>query len=122
LRGDRDAVLRELVAGGTPCVATPYSPVGIRVRGRPAINRHPLFVDGTLEVQDEGSQLLAYLVAPTRHDLVVDFCAGAGGKSLQLGALMRSHGRVYAFDVAPARLAASNRGSSVPGCQTFTRN
>ncbi|MBI3917324.1 MAG: RsmB/NOP family class I SAM-dependent RNA methyltransferase [Betaproteobacteria bacterium] len=104
LRGDRDAVLRELAASGIPCTATPYSPVGIRARGHPAINRHPLFLNGTVEVQDEGSQLLACLVEPTRHDLVVDFCAGAGGKSLHLGALMRSRGRVYAFDVAAARL------------------
>jgi 16S rRNA (cytosine967-C5)-methyltransferase len=105
LRGDRDDIIAELAAGGIPCVATRYSPAGIRVRGRPAINRHPRFVDGTLEVQDEGSQLLAYLVEPNRHDLVVDFCAGAGGKSLHLGALMRSHGRIYAFDISAARLA-----------------
>jgi 16S rRNA (cytosine967-C5)-methyltransferase len=105
LRAARDAVLKALDADGIPCAATPFSPVGIRVRGRHAINRHPLFLNGTLEVQDEGSQLIAYLVAPTRHDLVVDFCAGAGGKSLHLGTLMRSRGRVYAFDVAAARLA-----------------
>ncbi len=59
----------------------------------------------TIEVQDEGSQLLGFLVAPRRTDMVVDFCAGAGGKTLLLGALMRSQGRVYAFDVSPARLA-----------------
>jgi 16S rRNA (cytosine967-C5)-methyltransferase len=105
LRSDRDSVLRALAASGMACTATLYSPVGIRVRGHPAIDRHPLFLDGTVEVQDEGSQLLAYLVEPSRHDLVVDFCAGAGGKCLQLGALMRSRGRIYAFDVAAARLA-----------------
>ena len=59
---------------------------------------------GAFEVQDEGSQLLCHLVAPRRHDLVVDFCAGAGGKSLMLGALMHSQGRIYAFDVSAARL------------------
>ena len=53
-----------------------------------------------LEVQDEGSQLVGYAVAPRRSDMVVDFCAGAGGKTLLLGALMRSQGRLYAFDVA----------------------
>jgi 16S rRNA (cytosine967-C5)-methyltransferase len=105
VRGDRTAVVNDLSASGLQCELTPYSPVGIRVQGRPAINRHPLFLDGTVEVQDEGSQLLAYLVAPRRHDLVVDFCAGAGGKSLHLGALMHSRGRVYAFDVSAARLA-----------------
>ena len=56
-------------------------------------------------MQDEGSQLLGYLLAPRRNDLVVDFCAGAGGKSLLLGALMRSRGRIYAFDTSAARLA-----------------
>jgi len=91
-----------LAAAAAP---TPHSPVGIRIRGRPAIQRHPLFESGALEVQDEGSQLLGYLVAPRRGDLVVDFCAGAGGKSLMLGALMHSRGRIYAFDVSAARLA-----------------
>lgn len=102
---DRDAVQRALGIDAVACEPTPYSPVGLRVRGRPAINRHPLFLEGAVEVQDEGSQLLGYLLAPTRHDLVVDFCAGSGGKSLLLGALMRSHGRIYAFDVSAARLA-----------------
>ena len=61
--------------------------------------------DGRLEVQDEGSQLIGYVVAPRRSDMVVDFCAGAGGKTLLLGALMRSHGRLYAFEVVGKRLA-----------------
>jgi len=56
-------------------------------------------------VQDEGSQLIGHLLAPRRREIVVDFCAGAGGKSLMLGAMMHSQGRVYAFDVSPARLA-----------------
>jgi 16S rRNA (cytosine967-C5)-methyltransferase len=98
-------VLRELTASGIAAEATPYSPVGIRVTGRPVLNRHPLFLNGTIEVQDEGSQLLGFLVAPRRSDLVVDFCAGAGGKALMLGAMMQSRGRVYAFDVSGARLA-----------------
>jgi 16S rRNA (cytosine967-C5)-methyltransferase len=101
----REAVLAELAASGIAGKPTPYSTVGIRVEGKPAINRHPLFTNGTIEVQDEGSQLLGYLLAPRRHDLIVDFCAGAGGKSLALGALMRSRGRIYAFDVSAARLA-----------------
>ena len=56
-------------------------------------------------MQDEGSQLVGYLLAPKRNDMVVDFCAGAGGKTLLLGALMRSQGRLYAFDVSDKRLA-----------------
>ncbi|MBI2295194.1 MAG: RsmB/NOP family class I SAM-dependent RNA methyltransferase [Betaproteobacteria bacterium] len=104
-RAKRDEVLRELAAGRVAAAPTPYSPVGVRVKARPAINRHLLFTSGAVEVQDEASQLMGFLVAPRRHDLVVDFCAGAGGKSLMLGALMQSHGRVYAFDVSTARLA-----------------
>ncbi|MBX3664287.1 MAG: RsmB/NOP family class I SAM-dependent RNA methyltransferase [Burkholderiales bacterium] len=104
LRGNRDAVLAALNKGGFPAAATPWSPIGIRLKGKPSINRHPLFADGTVEVQDEGSQLLGYLLAPRRSDLVVDFCAGAGGKTLMLGAMMNSQGRLYAFDVSQKRL------------------
>jgi 16S rRNA (cytosine967-C5)-methyltransferase len=104
LNAGRETVQHELAASGIEAVPTPYSPSGLRVKGRPSINRHPLFLAGAIEVQDEGSQLLCHLVAPRRHDLVVDFCAGAGGKSLMLGALMHSQGRIYAFDVSVARL------------------
>ncbi len=104
LRGNRDAVLATLEKSGIAAKPTPYSPVGIRVNGKPSINRHPLFTGGVIEVQDEGSQLLGYLLAPRRSDLVVDFCAGAGGKTLMLGAMMNSQGRVYAFDISQKRL------------------
>jgi 16S rRNA (cytosine967-C5)-methyltransferase len=63
-----------------------------------------MFLAGKFEVQDEGSQLLGYLLAPKRNDMVVDFCAGAGGKTLMLGAMMNSQGRLYAFDVSEKRL------------------
>ena len=105
LRADRESTLRALMETGIEARATLYSPVGIRVGGKPPLNRHALFTSGAIEVQDEGSQLVGYLLAPRRHELVVDFCAGAGGKSLMLGAMMHSQGRVYAFDVSPARLA-----------------
>jgi 16S rRNA (cytosine967-C5)-methyltransferase len=104
-RSDRETVLRGLRESGITASATPYSPIGVRVTGRPTLNRHPLFLEGAVEVQDEGSQLIGYLLAPRRHDLVVDFCAGAGGKSLMIGAMMNSQGRVYAFDVSPGRLS-----------------
>lgn len=101
----REEVLNELAASGIEAQATPHSPIGVRLWDKPAINRHPLFLNGAVEVQDESSQLLGYVVGPRRGELVVDFCAGAGGKSLMLGALMQSHGRVYAFDVSERRLA-----------------
>jgi 16S rRNA (cytosine967-C5)-methyltransferase len=105
-RTDREAVLAGLAADGLPGAATPYSPAGIRLPGKPAINRHPMFADGLIEVQDEGSQLLAYLVAPRRGEMAADYCAGAGGKTLALAMLMRGTGRLYAMDVSAKRLAA----------------
>jgi len=105
LKISREAALERLAADGLRATATPYSPEGIRLKEKPAINRHALFLEGSIEVQDEGSQLLCYLVAPKRGEMVVDFCAGAGGKTLALGALMRSTGRLYAFDISPKRLA-----------------
>ena len=105
LKMSRDDALRALQADGLKGEATRYSPVGIRLEGKPAINRHPLFLAGSVEVQDEGSQLLGFLVAPRRREMVVDFCAGAGGKSLMMGALMQSQGRLYALDVSEKRLS-----------------
>jgi 16S rRNA (cytosine967-C5)-methyltransferase len=102
---DRDAALARLQATGIQGQATPYSPAGIRIAGKPAINRHPLFTSGAVEVQDEGSQLLAYLLAPRRGEMVADYCAGAGGKTLALAMLMRGTGRLYAMDVSARRLA-----------------
>jgi len=103
-RADRDAVLAALLADGIAASPTPYSPLGIRVAGRPPLNRHRLFLDGLIEVQDEASQLVCLLVGARRGEMVADFCAGAGGKSLALAAAMRSTGRVYAFDVSERRL------------------
>ncbi len=105
LKGKRDDVLAQLLEEGFEGSATPYSPFGIRLIGKPAINRHTLFEKGVIEVQDEGSQILGMLLAPRRGEMVVDFCAGAGGKTLLLGALMQSSGRLYAFDVSEKRLA-----------------
>ena len=105
LRATRDAVRARLAADGIAALPTPWSPLGLRVEGRPSLARHPLLEDGSIEIQDEGSQLVGLLVAPKRTDMVVDFCAGAGGKTLLLGALMRSQGRLYAFDTDERRLA-----------------
>lgn len=105
LKAERPAVLARLTADGLACEPCHYSPIGIRLIGKPSLARHPLFLDGSVEVQDEGSQLLGFLMQPKRGEMVADFCAGAGGKTLMLGALMRSQGRLYAFDVAEKRLA-----------------
>jgi 16S rRNA (cytosine967-C5)-methyltransferase len=102
----RDEAQRALAAAGIVAVPTPWSPWGLRIEGKPALNRLELFTSGAIEVQDEGSQLLALLTDPKRGEMVVDFCAGAGGKTLALGAAMRNTGRLYAFDVSGHRLAA----------------
>ena len=105
LKMRRDEALVYLRDSGVECEPTPYSPLGIRLKGKPALSKHPLFVQGAIEVQDEGSQLLGLLTGARRGEMVVDFCAGAGGKTLLLGAQMASTGRLYAFDVSEKRLA-----------------
>jgi 16S rRNA (cytosine967-C5)-methyltransferase len=104
LKARREDTQAELEEAGIPCTPTPYSPWGLRVEGKPALQKTGVFVRGDVEVQDEGSQLLAALVAPKRGEMVVDFCAGAGGKTLALGAAMRNTGRLYAFDTSGHRL------------------
>jgi len=106
LKAKREDVQRVLQEAGIAAAATPYSPLGLRIVGRPAINATAAFRDGLFEVQDEGSQLLAALLDPKRGEMVVDFCAGAGGKTLALGAAMRNTGRLYAFDTSGHRLQA----------------
>lgn len=104
LLAGRNEVLQALQADGLDAQATPYSPMGIRLKYKPALNKHALFLTGKFEVQDEGSQMLGLLLAPKRNDMVVDFCAGAGGKTLMLGAMMNSQGRLYAWDISEKRL------------------
>jgi 16S rRNA (cytosine967-C5)-methyltransferase len=102
----REAVQKELQAAGIKSAPTPYSPWGLRLEGKPALNKLDVFTRGAVEVQDEGSQLLALLLDAHRGEMVVDFCAGAGGKTLAIGAAMRSTGRLYAFDTSAHRLEA----------------
>ncbi len=105
-RISREATLDRLAKDGLEGSPTPFSPAGIRLAGKPAINRHPMFQDGLVEVQDEGSQVLAWLLAPRRGEMIADYCAGAGGKTLAICMLMRGAGRVYAMDISAKRLAA----------------
>jgi 16S rRNA (cytosine967-C5)-methyltransferase len=105
-KAKRDAVRAKLAAAGIDAEPTPYSPWGLRVAGKPALNKLDVFTAGEVEVQDEGSQLLALLTDAKRGEMVVDFCAGAGGKTLALGAAMKNTGRLYAFDISGHRLDA----------------
>ena len=104
LMANRNDVLTRLSKYGIDASATCYSPIGIRLVRKSTIQSHEMFITGNIEIQDEGSQLLGYLLQPKRGEIVVDFCAGAGGKALMMGALMGSKGRIYAFDVSEKRL------------------
>ncbi len=104
LNAKRADVQKELAQLGIKAVPTPFSPWGLRIAGKPTLNKMESFKRGAFEVQDEGSQLLAMLLDAKRGEMVVDFCAGAGGKTLAIGAAMRSTGRLYAFDTSAHRL------------------
>jgi 16S rRNA (cytosine967-C5)-methyltransferase len=104
LKGEREALQARLAQDGIDTNATPYSPAGLRRDDRAPLFHTSAFKEGWFELQDEGSQLISYLVEPRRHEMVADFCAGAGGKTLHLGALMANSGTLYAFDTAARRL------------------
>lgn len=104
IKADRDAVMAALAEDGVAVEPTPWSPWGLRRHGRIALGALPSFRAGLFEVQDEGSQLIA-VVADARPGMqVVDFCAGAGGKTLALAATMANKGRIVACDVSADRL------------------
>jgi 16S rRNA (cytosine967-C5)-methyltransferase len=104
LKSTRDEAEAALAHAGISFERTPFSPLGLRLAKKPALQNLPLFQSGAIEVQDEGSQLLAQILGARRGEMVVDFCAGAGGKTLAIGAAMRNTGRLYAFDVSDKRL------------------
>lgn len=104
VKGKRDDVLKQLIKEGYEAEAGKHAPNAIRLFGRPHIVQHPLFLDGVIEIQDEGSQMVAVVADAKPGEQVVDFCAGAGGKTLALAANMANKGRVVAMDVLGGRL------------------
>ncbi len=104
-KSSRESVQSSLKELGIEARPTDHSPTGLRVSSHPDLAKLPSFKSGEIEVQDEGSQLLAILVGARRGEMVADLCAGAGGKTLAMGAQMSSSGRLYAFDINERRLA-----------------
>jgi len=99
-----DDTMSELYQQNVMAGLTKYSPNALRLDAKSSIHHNPMFENGWFEIQDEGSQILCHLLNPKRGEMVVDFCAGSGGKTLAIGAIMRSTGRIYAFDVDDKRL------------------
>lgn len=107
LKGARAQARAALAEEGIEAVATRLSPLGLRLKARASVVSTQAFRDGLVEVQDEGSQLVALLVGARPGMQVVDYCAGAGGKTLAIAASMQNKGRVVACDVSAFRLERS---------------
>ncbi|GIW52087.1 MAG: NOL1/NOP2/Sun family protein [Gemmatimonadales bacterium] len=104
LKADRDAVQRRLLEEGFPSRPAFYSPLGLVLEGKGFVYGTGSFREGWFEVQDEGSQLIGFLAEAKPGQVVVDGCAGGGGKTLHLAAMMEDRGELYAFDVSGSRL------------------
>ena len=108
LKAKREKILASLThLGATP---TPWSPIGLRIElgadaRNPGVHAEEDFIKGAVEVQDEGSQLAALLSAAKPGEQVIDLCAGAGGKTLALAAMMQGKGRLIATDHDKRQLA-----------------
>ncbi|MDD3181674.1 MAG: RsmB/NOP family class I SAM-dependent RNA methyltransferase [Alphaproteobacteria bacterium] len=107
LKTTREKAAANLMHLGLDVGVTPYSPWGLRIHNRPALGQITMLKEGALEIQDEGSQLVALLVDAKPGERVVDFCAGAGGKTLAISAQMQNKGRIIACDVLANRLKRS---------------
>jgi 16S rRNA (cytosine967-C5)-methyltransferase len=109
LKADRETVRAALAAEGIAAEPTPFSPLGLRLRKRAPLSGLAAFREGLFEVQDEGSQIAALLADARPGMRVVDFCAGAGGKTLALAAAMGNRGKLVACDVSSRRLERAAR-------------
>lgn len=104
LRTDRDTLAKRLTESGNPCEPMKYSPIGLQRDKRGPLFNTDEFKEGLFELQDEGSQLLGLMTEAKPKQKVMDLCAGAGGKTLELAALMQNTGALYACDISAARL------------------
>ncbi|MGE0651500.1 MAG: RsmB/NOP family class I SAM-dependent RNA methyltransferase [Alphaproteobacteria bacterium] len=121
LKATREAAIRALAAEGVEAIPTPLSPWGLRVYSRPPLATLQSFRHGAYEVQDEGSQLVALLVDARPGMRVVDFCAGAGGKTLALAAAMENKGHVVACDVLAGRVERAGERLKRAGAHNVER-
>ena len=104
LRNTQKAVLKQLETDHIEAAPTPLSPIGIRLTKRRPLPDYPLWQDGSIEVQDEGSQLIALLCKAEPGMSVLDYCAGAGGKSLAIAGSMKNKGHLVLSDILEWRL------------------
>lgn len=118
---DRESVRAALAEAGVGAAPTPYSRLGLRVTGRRAVTNTALYREGHIEVQDEGSQLIAMLADARPGQAVCDFCAGAGGKTLALAGAMGDQGRLVALDVDGDRLGRAGPRLSRAGARNVER-
>lgn len=121
LKATREEAKAALAAEGIESAETPLSPLGLRVAGRRNIAATEAFIQGLVERQDEGSQLAAHLVEAQPGERILDFCAGAGGKTLALAAAMGNKGSLLALDVSKARLDRAGQRLRRAGAFNVTR-
>ncbi|WP_119168107.1 RsmB/NOP family class I SAM-dependent RNA methyltransferase [Algihabitans albus] len=107
LKADRATVQAALAEAGIDSAVGRLSPWALRIHGRQPVAATQAFRDGLVEVQDEGSQVVAWLVGAKPGERVCDLCAGAGGKTLALAATMRNKGQIFACDTLKGRLDRS---------------
>jgi 16S rRNA (cytosine967-C5)-methyltransferase len=122
LKASRDDAITALAAEGWTAELTPLSPWGLRIHGRPSVTAGPAFQSGLVEVQDEGSQLIAMMTGAAPGKRVVDWCAGAGGKTLALSAMMQNRGQIVACDVSSVRLDGAVRRLRRAGAHNVERH
>ena len=99
-----EEVLTHFALEGIDAAQMPYSPIGIRLSKRTLLTQDSEFLKGSFEIQDEGSQLITFLLDPNSGEQVLDFCAGAGGKTLAIAAQMKNKGTLIATDINAVRL------------------
>jgi 16S rRNA (cytosine967-C5)-methyltransferase len=122
LKGDRDQAKAALAAEGWEAELTKISPWGLRIDGRRPVTSGPAFQSGLIEIQDEGSQLVAAMVGAAPGMRVVDWCAGAGGKTLALAGVMENRGQIVACDVSAPRLDGAVRRLRRAGVHNVERH